>query len=137
MKKKLIAALTAMMMLGAAVLPGEALTAQAAPLVRERAAMYGATNNSTAEKDSNADYVTDNGFAYSLNGTTATITGYSGTATSLTVPLKIEVAGGGTSSTTTGSTSGTTSSTSTYDVTAIASYAFAGNAGLTDRKSVV
>lgn len=130
MKKKLLAALTAMMMLGVTVLPGEALTAQAAPLVSESAVMYGATNNSTAEKDSNADGITDNGFRYVLSAATATITGYTGTATALTVPLKIEVADGS-GSTTTGSTSGSTSTTSTYDVISIGSAAFAGNAGLT------
>lgn len=134
MKKKLIAALTAMMMLGAAVLPGEALTVQAAPLVSESAAMYGATNNTTAEKDSNADNVTDNGFVYTTSGTTAIITGYSGTATALTVPLKIEVSSsssGTTTGGTTGGTTGTTTTSVTYDVTSIGSYAFAGKAGLT------
>lgn len=131
MKRKWIAALTAMMMLAAAALPAPTLTVQAAPLVNESAQLHGAAANANAEKDTNADGVTDNGFVYTPNGATATITGYQGTATALTVPLKIEV--GSTTTGGTGNTGGTGSTTSavTYDVTAIGSYAFAGKAGLT------
>lgn len=92
-------------------------TAQAATVVQEKSVMYGAANTG-AEKDSDGDGVSDSGFVYTTSGTTATITAYRGTATALTVPTQIEVAAG---------TSGTAA---TYDVTAIASAAFAGNAGL-------
>lgn len=128
MKRKWIAALTAMVMLASTVLPAETLTVQAAPSVSESAKMHGPAANTNAEKDSDGvpdvsgRYVTDNGFVYMPSGTTATITGYQGTATALTVPLKIEVGSG---------TGGGTASATTYDVTAIGSYAFAGKAGLT------
>ena len=126
MKKKWIAAFTAMMLLAGVAFPAETLLAQAAPAADESAGMLAAAANTNAEKDTDGDGVTDNGFAYTPNGTTATITGYQGTATALTVPLKIEIGSG----TTGGTTGGTTSATS-YDVTAIGSYAFAGKAGLT------
>lgn len=130
MKRRWIAALTAMMMLATSVLPAETLQVQAAPLVTESTEMLAAvTNNNSAEEDPEADGITKNGFAYSINGNTATITGYSGTATSLTVPLKIKVGGGTTGGT--GGSGGNSSTGDEYDVTAIGSYAFAGKAGLT------
>lgn len=115
MKRKWIAAVTAMIISVTTVASQVPFTVQAAPVVQEEVLMYGATN-SNAEKDSDGDGVTDNGFVYMVNGTTASITAYRGTATSLTIPTRIEV-------------SGTTAVT--YDVTEIGSTAFAGNAGLT------
>lgn len=103
-----------------AVAPQSLVTAQAASLTQEFALLYGATNNG-AEKDTDGDGVSDNGFVYTVNGATATITAYRGTATALTVPTRIEAAASGTSGT----------AAATYDVTAIGSTAFAGNAGLT------
>lgn len=99
--------------------PQVSFAAQTSSVVKEEAVMYAAASNG-AEKDSNGDYVTDNGFVYTVNGTTATITDYQGTATALTVPTRIEISSTSGGSTTTG-----------YDVTAISSAAFAGNAGLT------
>ena len=127
MKNKWIAALTALVLSVTTALPAQPGVAWAAQGVTEEAVMHGAVT--TAEKDSNADGVTDNGFVYTLSGNTATITRYTGTATALTVPLQIEVAG----STGTGTSgSGTNASaTNKYDVTVIASATFAGNAGLT------
>lgn len=115
-----MAALTAIMISVTAVVQQAPLAAQAAVVVQEEAVLYGATTNTGAEKDSDGDGVSDNGFVYTVSGLTATIIAYRGTATSLTVPLSIEVS------------SGTTGSTAvTYDVTAIGNAAFAGNAGLT------
>ena len=123
MKKKWIAVLTAMTIVTTTVVPQAVITAQAAPVTEESIGLLGASTATGAEKDSNGDGVSDNGFVYQVSGTTATITAYRGTATALTVPLRIEV---GTS------TSGSkTATTVTYDVTAIGSAAFAGNAGLT------
>ena len=123
MKKKWIAVLTAMTIVTTTVVPQAVITAQAAPVTEESIGLLGASTTTGAEKDSNGDGVSDNGFVYQVSGTTATITAYRGTATALTVPLRIEV---GTS------TSGSkTATTVTYDVTAIGSAAFAGNAGLT------
>ena len=120
MKRKWIAALTAMIISATTIAAQMPITAQAASNVQEYTMMYGAAANTGAEKDSNGDGVSDNGFVYTLSGTTATITAYRGTATALTVPTRIETAAG---------TTGTTAAT--YDVTAIGSMAFAGNAGLT------
>lgn len=120
MKRKWIAALTAMIISATTIAAQMPVTAQAASIVQEYATLYGAPANTGAEKDSNGDGVSDNGFVYTLSGTTATITAYRGTATALTVPTRIETAAG---------TTGTTAAT--YDVTAIGSMAFAGNAGLT------
>ena len=123
MKKKWIAVLTAMTIVTTTVAPQAAITAQAAPVTEESIGLLGASTTTGAEKDSNGDGVSDNGFVYQVSGTTATITAYRGTATALTVPLRIEVGA---------STSGSTATTAaTYDVTAIGSAAFAGNAGLT------
>ncbi len=123
MKKKWIAVLTAMTIVTTTVAPQAVITAQAAPVTEKSIGLLGASTTTGAEKDSNGDGVSDNGFVYQVSGTTATITAYRGTATALTVPLRIEV---GTS------TSGSTATTAaTYDVTAIGSAAFAGNAGLT------
>lgn len=122
MKRKWIAAWTAMIISVAMTTPQVSFAAQKPSAVKEEAViLYAATNG--AEKDSDGDYVTDNGFVYSVNGATATITAYQGTATALTVPTRIEI----------GSSSGTGSTGTTvgYDVTAIGSAAFAGNAGLT------
>lgn len=119
MKKRWIAALTAAMVAATAVLPAEPAQAQGVQ-VQEQAVMHAATANNGAEKDSNSDGVSDNGFVYQVSGTTATITAYRGTATALTVPTRIEIA----------ADSGTTAA-GTYDVTAIGSAAFAGSAGLT------
>ena len=121
MKRRWIAALTAMMIMVTAIVP-QSVTVKAAGVVEETT-MVGATTSAGVEKDSDADGVSDNGFVYQANGTTATITSYRGTATALTVPQRIEVG-------TTTSGSGTTATTTTYDVTAIGSAAFAGNAGL-------
>ncbi|MDD6039502.1 MAG: leucine-rich repeat protein [bacterium] len=106
MKRKIITVLTALF----------AITAAALPVITDMPErVYAAAANSNDEKDSNNDGVTDNGFVYTVNaGNTATITGYRGTATALTIPLTIADSG-----------------TNKYDVTEIASYAFAGNAGLT------
>lgn len=117
MRRKWIAVLTAMIIAVPVAAPQMPSTAQAATVVQEKSVMYGAANTG-AEKDSDGDGVSDSGFVYTTSGTTATITAYRGTATALTVPTQIEVAAG---------TSGTAA---TYDVTAIASAAFAGNAGL-------
>lgn len=123
MKKKWIAVLTAMTIVTTTVAPQAAITAQAAPVTEESIGLLGASTTTGAEKDSNGDGVSDNGFVYQVSGTTATITAYRGTATALTVPLRIEVGA---------SKSGSTATTAaTYDVTAIGSAAFAGNAGLT------
>lgn len=123
MKRKWIAALTAMIISVTTVASEMPITTQAAGTsVQESAVLYGPAANNGAEKDSNDDKVTDNGFVYTVNGSTATITGYTGTATALTVPTRIEVSAGSSG------TSGTTATT--YDVTEIASTAFAGNAGL-------
>ena len=83
--------------------------------------MIYAAASTTGEKDSNADGVSDNGFKYIYDSITneATITGYSGTATNLTVPLSIEIAAG---------TSGGTATT--VNVVGIGAGAFEGNAGL-------
>ena len=108
-----------MIISAAMAVPQAPLPVQAAAVVQEEAVLYGAAANTGAEKDSDGDGVSDNGFVYTVSGTTATITAYRGTATALTVPLRIEVPAG---------TSGTAAST--YDVTAIGSTAFAGNAGL-------
>lgn len=125
MKRKRIAALTAMIISVTMVASGMPITTQAAgTYVQESAVLYGPATNNGEETDNNGDGVTDNGFIYTYapNGTTATITGYSGTATALTVPTRIKVSNG---------TSGTSGSTDvTYDVTEIASTAFAGKAGL-------
>ena len=121
MKRRWIAALTAMMIMATAIVP-QSVTVKAAEVVEETT-MVGATTSAGVEKDSDADGVSDNGYVYQANGTTATITSYRGTATTLTVPLRIEVG-------TTTSGSGTTATTTTYDVTSIGSAAFAGNAGL-------
>lgn len=120
MKRKWSAALTAMIISAAMAVPQVQFPAMASQTVQETAVYYGAAANTGAEKDSNGDGVTDNGFVYTLSTTTATITGYRGTATALTIPTRIEVP--------TGTTGGTAV---TYDVTAIGSAAFAGNAGLT------
>ena len=124
MKKKWIAALMAMVISVATAASGMPLTAQAAgSYVQESAVLYGPAANTGAEKDSNGDGVSDNGFIYTANGATVTITGYSGTATALTVPTRIELPA---------DTSGAAGTTAvTYDVTSIGSAAFAGNAGLT------
>ncbi|MGN0345150.1 MAG: leucine-rich repeat domain-containing protein [Lachnospiraceae bacterium] len=119
MKRKWIAVLTAMIIAVPVVAPQMPFTAQAATVVQEKSMMYGAANNG-AEKDSDGDGVSDNGFVYTTSGTTATITAYRGTATALTVPTQIETSAG---------TTGTTAVI--YNVTAIGSAAFAGNAGLT------
>lgn len=132
MKKKWITALTVMMISATMAAPQVPLTAQAAPVVSETAVMYGPAANTGAEKDSDADGVTDNGFVYrtnDTNGMAVTITDYKGTATALTVPTRIEVGGTG-SGTGSGSGTGTGSTATTYDVTAIGNAAFAGNAGL-------
>ena len=135
MKKRWTAALTAIVISAAMAVPQASLVAQAAPVIQEEAVLYGAATNNNAEKDSNGDGVSDNGFVYNVSGTTATITGYRGTATALTVPLRIEVSTGtsGTTGSTgsTGSTSSSGTTTVTYDVTVIGNMAFAGNAGLT------
>lgn len=127
MSRRWIAALTAMMIAATAVAPQNTTAAQAAPVTEEIMKPVGATTTNGVEKDTNADGVSDNGFVYQVNGTTATITAYRGTATALTVPLRIEA--GSTASGSTGSAGSTASAT--YDVTAIGSAAFAGNAGLT------
>ena len=127
MRRKSMAVLTAMVISAAAAVCQGSLTAQA-EVVQEQAVLYGAATNAVTEKDkdgvsnANGEYVSDNGFGYTIdaNGTTVTIRHYYGTATALTVPLRIEVG-----STASGSTP------ATYDVTAIDSAAFAGNAGLT------
>ncbi|MDD7178568.1 MAG: leucine-rich repeat protein [Lachnospiraceae bacterium] len=128
MKRKWIAALTAMMISAVMAVPQIPLNAQAA-VVQEDAVLYGASSANGTEKDTDGDGVTDNGFVYITSGNTATIKEYRGTATALTVPLRIEV-GSGTSSSSGSGTSGTTTATG-YDVTVIDSAAFAGNAGLT------
>ena len=120
MKRKWIAALTAMMISAAMAVPQIPMSAQAA-VVQEDAVLYGAAAANGTEKDSDGDGVTDNGFVYERSGNTATIRKYKGTATALTVPLRIETGSG---------TSGSGSATG-YDVTVIDSAAFAGNAGLT------
>lgn len=83
--------------------------------------MIYAAASTKGEKDSNADGVSDNGFKYIYDSVTneATITGYSGTATNLTVPLSIEISAG---------TSGGTATT--VNVVGIGAGAFEGNAGL-------
>lgn len=134
MKRKWITALTAMIISAVMAAPDVPLIAQAAPVMNETAVMYGPAATG-AEKDSDGDGVTDNGFVYRTNdSTTATITDYVGTATSLTVPAQIELGGTGTGTGTGGGTNtGTNTGTSavTYEVTSISSAAFAGNAGLT------
>ncbi len=127
MKRKWIAALTAVTIAATAVAPQTMTVAQAATVTEETLGLVGAPAANGAEKDSNADGVSDNGFVYQVNGSTATITAYRGTATALTVPQRIEVSAA--SSGTTGSSS--TTAAATYDVTAIGSAAFAGNAGIT------
>lgn len=127
MKRRWIAALTAMIISTTMTVPQAPMMARAADVVQEMGVLY-AASNSAAEKDkdgvrnANGEYVSDNGFAYTINSgnSTVTITNYYGTATALTVPAQIEMSSG---------TSG--SSSVTYDVTAIGSAAFAGNAGLT------
>ena len=118
MRRKWIAVLTAMIIAVPMAAPQMPFTARAATVVQEKSVMYGAANTG-AEKDSDGDGVSDSGFVYTTSGTTATITAYRGTATALTVPTRIEIGAG---------TSGTAAAG--YDVTAIASAAFAGNAGL-------
>lgn len=125
MKRKWIAAWAAMIISVAMATPQVSFAAQTAPVIREDAVLYGATTTG-AEKDTDGDYVTDTGFVYTVNGTTATITAYRGTATALTVPTRIEIGSG-----TSGSGGGTSTTTAGYDVTAIGTAAFAGNAGLT------
>ncbi len=121
MKKRWIAVLTAAMVAATTVLPAAPVQAQDVTMQEQGVLLAATTNNNGAEKDSNGDNVSDNGFEYQANGdSTLTITGYRGTATALTVPARIEIAEG----------SGTIAA-GTYDVTAIASAAFAGNAGLT------
>lgn len=120
MKRKWIAALTAMIISVTTVVSQMPLTVQAGSAVQESAVLYGAASTG-AEKDSDGDGVSDNGFVYTVSGTTATITAYRGTATALTVPTRIEIVASGSSGT----------AAATYDVTAIGSTAFAGNAGLT------
>ena len=127
MKKKWIAALSAMIISVTMAAPQISLAAQTPEVFQENVIMHGAAASTGAEKDtdgtrnSNGELVTDNGFAYTTDSTTltATITKYYGTATALTVPASIETAAG---------TSGTAT---TYSVTAISNTAFAGNAGLT------
>lgn len=119
MKRKWTAALTAMIISAAMTVPQVQIPVSAAQIVQEESVLYGAAATG-AEKDTNGDGVTDNGFVYTIAGTTATITAYRGTATALTVPTRIEVAAGSSGAAAT-----------TYDVTAISSAAFAGNAGLT------
>ena len=120
MKRKWTAALTAMIISVTTAASQAPLAVQAAPVVQESAVLYGATTTG-AEKDTDGDGVSDNGFVYTVSGATATITAYRGTATALTVPTRIEVGASGSSGT----------AATTYDVTAIGSTAFAGNAGLT------
>ena len=120
MKRKWIAALTAMIISVTMAAPQASLAAQTPEVFQENVIMLGAAASTTAEKDTDGDGVSDNGFVYTVNGTTATITAYRGTATALTVPLRIETAAGSSGTTATG-----------YDVTAIGNTAFAGNAGLT------
>lgn len=119
MKRKWTAALTAMIISAAMTVPQVQIPVSAAQIVQEESVLYGAAATG-AEKDTNGDGVTDNGFVYTIAGTTATITAYRGTATALTVPTRIEVAAGSSGAAAT-----------TYDITAISSAAFAGNAGLT------
>ena len=126
MKKRWTAALTAMIISAAMILPQTPVQVLASETVQETAVLYGAAAGS-AEKDTDGDGVTDNGFAYTVSsGSTAMITGYRGTATALTVPLTIEIP----AATSGGSGSSGTSSAVTYSVTEISSTAFAGNAGL-------
>lgn len=127
MKRKWTAALTALIISAAMTVPQVQIPVSAAQIVQEESVLYGAAATG-AEKDTdgttnvNGEYVTDNGFAYTLNAgsSTVTITKYYGTATALTVPARIEVAAGSSGA-----------AAATYDVTAISSAAFAGNAGLT------
>lgn len=133
MRRKWTAVLAAVTISAIAAVLHAPLTAQAASQVQEDAVLYGVATNNTAEKDTdgirnaNGEYVSDNGFGYVINadGTSVTIKRYYGTATTLTVPLRIEVSGTSSGGTTSGST------TAAYDVTVIESAAFAGNAGLT------
>lgn len=127
MKKRWIAALMALMVTVTTAAPSVPLMAQTTQL-QEEGVLYAAAANTGAEKDTNGDGVSDNGFVYQTNGDgTVTITRYQGTATALTVPTKIEVSSSGAS----GTTGSTAAAAASYDVTAIASAAFAGNAGLT------
>lgn len=119
MKRRWIAALTAIIISATTVFTGEALTAQAALPVNESVMMYGAAAANGAEKDTDGDGVTDKGFEYKVHTTGVKITKYYGTATALTVPQRIEVAATG------------LMPAGTYDVTRVEDKAFAGNAGLT------
>ena len=88
MRRKSMAVLTAMVISAAAAVCQGSLTAQA-EVVQEQAVLYGAATDAATEKDkdgvsnANGEYVSDNGFGYTIdaNGTTVTIRHYYGTAT--------------------------------------------------------
>ncbi len=117
MKKRWIATILAVTMLMTMPVSVPDMTQDGA-FSTQMTALGATTTANGVEKDTNADGVSDTGFVYTITGTTATITSYQGTATALTVPTRIEASGTG------------TITAGTYDVTAIGSAAFAGNAGL-------
>ncbi len=132
MKSKIIAALTALAVSAMAVIPAATLPAEAA-VVRGNAVLLATSSGNSEENDTDGDGVTDNGFEYSKSGQTAEITGYRGTATALTIPLRISIPAAPSDDKADDKSDSKAQETAAdiYDVTSISDRAFAGNAGLT------